>query len=69
MSTTTTVRESRLRRALARQGMILRKSRSRTWTIDNHQGYMIVDADLNAIIAGSRFDLSLDDVEQFAAGA
>jgi len=68
MSTTTTPRESRFRRSLAKDGMILRKSRSRTWTVDNHQGYMIVDADRNAVVAGGRFDLSLDDVEQWANG-
>ncbi len=66
METTTSTRESRLRRSLAKHGMILRKSRSRTWTVDNHQGYMIVDADRNAVVAGGRFDLSLDDVEQWA---
>jgi len=68
MSTTTTARESRLRRALAKHGAILRKSRSRTWTVDNHQGYMIIDADRNAVLAGSRFDLTLDDVDAWTKG-
>ncbi len=68
MSITTTAREARLRRSLAKRGAILRKSRARNWSSDNCQGYMIVDAHLNAVITGERFDLSLDDVEQWANG-
>ena len=58
-------KESRLRRQLAKMGYILRKSRIRNWHGDNFGGYMIIEARYNGIIAGSRFQLSLDDVEQF----
>ena len=57
-------REARLRRRAARNGLIVRKSRLRgTPHSDDHGGYMILDANLNAIVAGQRFDLDLDDVE------
>ena len=42
----------------------MRKSRADI-SIDNFGGYMIVDVKTNAVIAGSRFNLDLDDVEEF----
>ncbi len=36
-------REARARRALRRQGYVLRKDRARTWNIDHHGGYMIIE--------------------------
>jgi len=33
--------------------------------VDNLGGYRIVDDYTNAIVAGEKFDLDLDDVEQF----
>jgi hypothetical protein len=59
------VRENRLRRIAERQGYVLKKSRARQWNVNDLQGYMIVDAQYNVVAAGSRFELSLDDVEQF----
>ena len=62
-------RENRLRRKLNSKGYALRKSRRANDAIDldinNMSGYMIVDANHNAIVAGERFDLSLDDVENW----
>ena len=60
------VRENRLRRRLSKMGYVLRKSRAHNINIDNFGGYMIIEAYHNYIAAGPRFDLSLDDVEQFA---
>jgi hypothetical protein len=61
------VRENRLRRWASRLGLVLRKGRARHWNIDDHGGYMLVDAYQNYIVAGSRFDLTLDAVESWLA--
>jgi hypothetical protein len=66
-SQTLAAREARLRRALARQGFTLHKSRWRLGSIDNFGGYQIINPYVNGIVAGSRFDLSLDDVEEWLA--
>ena len=58
-------REARVRRALRRRGQYLRKDRARKWAgmdIDHQGGYMIVSEN-NFIVAGARFDLSLEQVE------
>lgn len=59
------VRENRLRRQATRLGYMIRKSRGKLWSIDNQMGYLIVDASLNATVAGGKYDLSLDDVEEW----
>jgi len=56
--------ENRLRRKLFKMGYLLRKSR-RILDRNNWGGYMIVDIDTTAIIAGRYFNLGLDEVEQF----
>jgi hypothetical protein len=56
-------RESKARRALAKDNLILNKSRARNWTLDNQGGYMIADLYTNGVVFGSRFDLSLEEVE------
>lgn len=68
-STTTAARESRARRALQRDGRMLRKSRGRLWSINDQGGYRIIDPFMNTIIWGERFDLSLTDIERIAAEA
>lgn len=62
-------RENRLRRRLAHEGYALRKSRDRSPHVDNLGGYMIVDAGRNFIVAGQRYDLDLDDVEEWLVEA
>lgn len=57
-------REQRIRRALAKDFCKLVKSRARNWSADNQLGYMIVDANNNAIQYGEHFELTLDDVER-----
>lgn len=57
--------EQKLRRALTKEGYQLRKSRARNWSSDNQQGYMIVNPYYNVIVAGSQYDLSLQDVLAF----
>lgn len=57
--------ERRLRRELAKLGYTLCKSRSRNWSYDDQLGYMIVDGNNGAAIRGCRFDLALEDVQDF----
>jgi hypothetical protein len=59
-------REARARRQLARQGLTVRKDRVRTWNLDHHGGYMVVN-ESNYIVGGQRFDLTLEDLERWAA--
>jgi hypothetical protein len=66
LSTTDTAREARARRALKQQGYSLVKSRARTYSDANQQGYMIVDAQCNSVYAGEHYDMALEDVERFA---
>ena len=65
MQTSNKTIENRLRRRLSTQGFMLRKSRARE-SIDNFGGYMILCGYNGHVVQGSRFELSLDDVEQFA---
>ena len=64
LSTTIKAREARARRALLKDGEVLHKSRARNWRHNNQQGYMIVNLYGNYVVAGSNFDLSLEDVEE-----
>jgi hypothetical protein len=58
-------REAKARRMAKAQGYALRKSRARTFSGNNLGGYMIVDPNLNAVVCGERYDLTLEDVEEF----
>jgi hypothetical protein len=58
--------DSRLRRLARQHGYVLHRSR-RGIGADNFGGYMIVDPDINACLAGSRFDLEPADVEDWFA--
>ena len=55
-------REQKLRRALNKVGYALRKSR-KSFSADNLGGYMVVDTLYNAVVAGPRYELDLDDVQ------
>lgn len=54
-------KEQQLRRALNKKGYSLHKSRKRI-NINNLGGYMIVNVYTNCVVAGSRYDMTLDDV-------
>ena len=54
-------REARLRRLARREGFALRKMRGRQ-SLDNYGEFRIIDYS-NCVVAGVRFDMSLDDVE------
>lgn len=59
--------ERKLRRDLSGLGYRLCKSRARNWSLDNQLGYMIIWVEYNSVVLGSRFDLTLDDVQDFIA--
>ena len=63
LSTAESARDARLRRLAHKHGLAVEKSRSRTWSIDDHGGYRIVDPYCNWVVHGYRFELDLDDVE------
>ena len=58
-----TTRDGKLRYQLSKRGLLLRKSRARNINLDDFGEYMIIDAYTGCVIAGSRFDLTLDEVE------
>ena len=60
--------ENRVRRALSRRGLILSKTRRRDPKARDFDGYMIIDADTNSVVAGGTpfaFSMSLFDVEEW----
>lgn len=62
--TTEKNREQRLRRALNKCGYSLHKSR-RSFSSSNLGGYLIINQQNNTLVDGDRFNLSLDDVENW----
>lgn len=59
------VRENKLRRMAARQGLTLHKSRRRDPRAVDFGAYWLTN-DRNAIVAGDR--MSIDDVERYLTG-
>jgi len=57
--------EKHLRDQLQKAGYILKKSRLQSTNVNNLGGYMIINTWNNTIVAGSRFELQLEDVEKF----
>ena len=57
-------REARLRRLARSGGYSLHKSRA-GFSADNFGDFMVVDDSRNFIVAGERFDMTLDDVEEW----
>jgi hypothetical protein len=57
--------EDRVRRFARRQGYALHKDKAAVWSFNHQGGWQIVDAERNWLVVGERFDLSLDDVEQW----
>ncbi len=57
--------EQKARRALRKDGYRLCKSRAKNMSLDNMLGYMILDASTNFVVAGSRYELTLEDVMDF----
>jgi hypothetical protein len=63
------VRESRVRRALAKYDLVLKKTPSRSWLREHYgPGYMIVN-DRNVVVSGAHqreYEDTIDRVEHFA---
>ena len=55
--------EQKLRRELNKVGYALHKSR-KSLSADNLGGYMVVDISHNAVVAGPRYELDLDDIQE-----
>ena len=58
-------REDRARAKLRRQGYRVIADRVRKPNFDHQGGYKLLDAD-EMVVAGERYDLSLDDLEKWA---
>jgi hypothetical protein len=59
--------EDRVRRIARQQGYELHRDRAGVWSFTHQGGWQIVDAERNWLVAGERFDLSLDAVEEWLA--
>lgn len=59
--------EQRVRRIARRQGYELHRDRAGVWSFNHQGGWRIVDAKRNWLVAGERFDLSLEDVDEWLA--
>lgn len=56
--------ERELRRVLKKAGYALHKS-PRVVSPDDFGGYMIISLESNSVAAGSRYELSLEDVQEW----
>jgi len=62
------MKEKNLRKKLDKQGVILRKSRNtKNQNADDLCGYMLIDKTTNTVVAGSRWELTLEDIERFVS--
>ena len=59
-----TKREDELTEMAKRHNLTLIRSKAKTRSEDDHQQYRIVDIN-NVVLAGEKFDMSLDEVEKF----
>jgi hypothetical protein len=57
--------EARARRAARRIGLVARKSRWRKNSIDNFSDFMLIEPTSNAVMAGSRFELTANEVIEY----
>lgn len=65
--TTPDARIARLRRIAAKHDLGIQKSRCRSPHLNDLGGFMLFDVSRNAVVAGDRYDLDLDDVSAFLA--
>lgn len=62
MTDTQSLTETQVRRLARKNGYMVRKSRARTINADDFGEYMLVDARLNTVVLGARFDASLKEI-------
>jgi hypothetical protein len=65
LSVSETALDARARRAARRVGLMARKSRWRRDSIDNYGEFMLIDLYDNYVVAGSRFDMTAENVIAF----
>lgn len=53
---------STMRRAFKKKGYVIKKSRWRAESVDNHGGFMVIDPWRNAIVDGERFNIFESDL-------
>ncbi|MGO8918490.1 MAG: hypothetical protein ACLQJR_21530 [Stellaceae bacterium] len=61
--------DSRARRLARNVGLVAHKSRLRRDSVDNHGGYMLVELNGNTVVAGARYDLSVEQVIKYCTDA
>jgi hypothetical protein len=61
--------ETRARHLARKLGLRAVRSRWRPGSIDNLGGFMLVDATVNCVVAGSRFELTADEVIHYCVEA
>lgn len=59
--------EDRIRRQLAKHGLVLRKGRGQIHA-NNLGGYMVVDLRNNAVVLGADFEYSLEEISDKIQG-
>ena len=59
------IREQRARRAAKRVGLVAKKSRWRSGTVDNFGEFRLIEPFHNIVVGGVRFDMTADDVIEF----
>jgi hypothetical protein len=57
--------ENRIRKLAIRRGYRVRKDRARYLNLDHHGRFCLVDADTNYVVMGTRFEVSLEEIEMF----
>ncbi len=58
-------RDNKVRKAAKKQGFIVTRSRVKNTTCDNYGNYMIINESNNSIEYGEKFNLTLEEVENF----
>jgi hypothetical protein len=56
--------EGRLRRKAKKHGLSIKRDRAQSISADHLGGYMIIDASRNLCLAGEKFDIELDQLEE-----
>jgi hypothetical protein len=56
--------QNQLRHQLKKQGFKMQKSK-KPLSIDNLGGYRITEMNNNSLVSGSRYELTLEDVQEF----
>ena len=65
MESAININESSVRQIAAKHGCIVRKSRARTIHGNDLGEYMLVNAELNCVVVGEKFDASLEDIHRW----